>query len=380
MSLTQPFEGIATQALEDSGSQNPAGVDRRVWHLHGKTGENEPVREIPLRSFPFTVGRQGDVSLMLHYATVSGTHATILCDNGVLILHDSNSTNGTFVNGSQLVGPMVLRQGDLVQFADVGFRVGRENLECKTTVSLGKTGAINSRVNIHELLNGLCITPHFQPVIRYENDTVVGYEALARSSKEGLESPAAMFRIAEQVNSESELSRVLRHRALETGGEIASGLELFVNTHPCETTDTRFLSSLERLRTNFPHQAITIEVHELTAEDSAAMKRLRDQLDRLDMRLAYDDFGAGKARLLELIEVRPDYLKFDRSLLKNIHVANVPHRETVRSLINIAKQLGVVTIAEGIELEDEARVCRSLGFDLGQGYYHGRPAAPEEWL
>lgn len=378
MSLTVPFAGAGNGMSPDS-AQNPAANDQRVWMLHGKTSEQTPARDIPLRKFPFTVGRQGEVSLLLHYATVSGTHAEIVCDNGVLILHDANSTNGTFVNGTQLVGPMVLRPGDTVQFADVGFRVLRESLECSNTVALGKSGKISSRVNIQELLAGMILTPHFQPVIRYEDNATIGYEALARSAKPGLENPAAMFRIAEQVNAESELSRVLRHRAMETGLTIARDLEIFVNTHPSETTDAAFLASLERLRDSFPEQAITIEVHELTAEDTAAMKRLRDRLDSLNMRLAYDDFGAGKARLLELIEVRPDYLKFDRSLLKNIHCATFAHRETVRSLVNIAKQLDVVTIAEGIETMDENLVVRGLGFDLGQGYFYGRPAPPDDW-
>lgn len=377
MSLTEPFTGIGRQTPPSFRDRNSAG--ERVWHLRGKTGEHEPVREIPIRHFPFRIGRQGNVDVLLHFPTISGTHAEIVEDNGTLILHDAQSTNGTYVNGTPLIGPIVLREGDLVQFADIGFHIGCKSLQCRDTVALGSLRRAGGQINIDQLLDGKLLTPHFQPVLDYRDNRVIGYEALARSAQPGLESPAAMFRIAEQVRLESELSRTLRYRAIETGRCIAADLQVFVNTHPSETADEEFLLSLRKLREDFPTQDITIEVHEMTAENTSAMRMLRDQLNSLNMRLAYDDFGAGKARLLELIDVQPDYLKFDRSLLRNIHLSTVAHRETVRSLVNIAKQLGVITLAEGIESRDEDLVCRGLGFDLGQGFFYGRPAAPDAW-
>jgi EAL domain-containing protein (putative c-di-GMP-specific phosphodiesterase class I) len=92
--------------------------------------------------------------------------------------------------------------------------------------------------------------------------------------------------------------------------------------------------------------------------------------------LAYDDFGAGQARLNELVEAKPDFLKFDRKLICGLDSANTHRLQLVESLVHMSRQLGIVTLAEGVETAAEADVCRRLGFELMQGYYFGRPA---EW-
>jgi EAL domain-containing protein (putative c-di-GMP-specific phosphodiesterase class I) len=103
------------------------------------------------------------------------------------------------------------------------------------------------------------------------------------------------------------------------------------------------------------------------------MRELRANLISLDMGLAYDDFGAGQARLNELAEVPPDYIKFDVSLIRQIHEAPPAKLQLVESLIHIARDLGVDTIAEGVELRQERDVCEQLGFDLAQGFMFGKP-------
>jgi len=114
-------------------------------------------------------------------------------------------------------------------------------------------------------------------------------------------------------------------------------------------------------------------VHEACAVDAATIKLLRLVLDGLGMRLAYDDFGAGQARLHELVEARPDYLKFDRKLVAGLDVASTDRQQLVESLVLMSRQLGIVTLAEGIETAGEAEACRRMGFELMQGYFFGRP-------
>ena len=96
------------------------------------------------------------------------------------------------------------------------------------------------------------------------------------------------------------------------------------------------------------------------------------------MRLAYDDFGAGRARLRELAEAPPHYLKFDRSLIRGLDRASQSRRSLVRSLVSLAGDLEIETVAEGLETEAEAEICQELGFDFGQGLLFGAPLeAPE---
>ena len=91
------------------------------------------------------------------------------------------------------------------------------------------------------------------------------------------------------------------------------------------------------------------------------------------LQFAYDDFGAGQARLIELSDIPPDYLKFDRGMIEGIESAT-PRQEMVSALLRVVRRLGVRVIAEGVETELVAAICQRLGCDLGQGYLFGRPA------
>jgi EAL domain-containing protein (putative c-di-GMP-specific phosphodiesterase class I) len=97
-------------------------------------------------------------------------------------------------------------------------------------------------------------------------------------------------------------------------------------------------------------------------------------LEALDIRLAYDDFGAGQARLLELAEVPPDYLKFDMDLTRGIAVSTFAKQHMLGSLAQVANDLGVATVVEGVETAEERDACLQLGFELGQGFLFGRPS------
>ncbi len=104
------------------------------------------------------------------------------------------------------------------------------------------------------------------------------------------------------------------------------------------------------------------------------MRALGEALRSLNIQLAYDDFGAGQARLVDLIEVPPDYLKFDICLVRDIHKGTDQRRQMLETLVRMAHDLGVAVLAEGIECQEEGEICAQLGFDFAQGYYYGKPA------
>jgi EAL domain-containing protein (putative c-di-GMP-specific phosphodiesterase class I) len=108
------------------------------------------------------------------------------------------------------------------------------------------------------------------------------------------------------------------------------------------------------------------------------MRRLAARLKQIGVPFAYDDFGAGQARLRELAEVPPDFVKFDMGLLHGIDTAPEGRQRMVRELVRLVLDLGSVPLAEGIETEAEAALCREMGFQLVQGYLTGRPVALSE--
>jgi len=158
------------------------------------------------------------------------------------------------------------------------------------------------------------------------------------------------------------------------GKDIPGSPLLFVNTAPMETTQMGALvKSLERLQTMAPESKIVLEINEKAATDTDGMARLRDTLKKMDIGLAFDDFGVGQTRLLELAKAPPDYLKFDMSLIRQIHLAPQLLHQMVSTFVKAAQDLGIATLAEGIECFDEAQTCRQLGFNLAQGFLYGKP-------
>ena len=93
----------------------------------------------------------------------------------------------------------------------------------------------------------------------------------------------------------------------------------------------------------------------------------------MNIGLAYDDFGAGQSRLRELVEVPPDFLKFDMGLIRDIDSAPQIKRNLVASLAETANEAGTTTLAEGVSTADELRCCVDMGIKLIQGFYFCRP-------
>jgi EAL domain-containing protein (putative c-di-GMP-specific phosphodiesterase class I) len=185
-----------------------------------------------------------------------------------------------------------------------------------------------------------------------------------------------MFKAAAVLNAQGELSRMFRLAGIREGSLLAGTPNLFLNTHPVELTEPELLElSLRELRDMRPSGAITLEIHETAVTEPAQMRQLRTVLGELNVELAYDDFGAGQARLVELSEVPPDYLKFDAKLIRDIQQAPSHRQKLLESLLRMALDLGIVPLAEGVESLEEHETCTQLGFFLGQGFFYGKPAA-----
>jgi EAL domain-containing protein (putative c-di-GMP-specific phosphodiesterase class I) len=176
---------------------------------------------------------------------------------------------------------------------------------------------------------------------------------------------------------EAELSRILREEGVRSGRVLPAGHMLFVNTHPIEMEDIDLLVfSLQELRQLEPERPLVLEIHEASVTKSDAMKQLRGALTELNMGLAYDDFGAGQARLVELVEVPPEYLKFDMKLVQNLQTASLERQRMLASLVQMVRELGIRPLAEGIETSGDDAICRQLAFTYAQGFFYGYPALP----
>ncbi|MEZ6137955.1 MAG: EAL domain-containing protein [Pirellulaceae bacterium] len=349
------------------------------WTLmRGALGADE--QEVLVQPVPFSIGRRPGCSMQLNYKTISGNHADLTVTNGQLWVTDLNSTNGTYVNGRRITEPTPLREEDLLQFADIAFRVKSERraTTCQTMAEDVCDKAL-ALVQFDRLMENRLVTPFYQPIIDMKTGEFRGYEVLARSRVFGLESCAAMFDAAARLNMEVELSRMLRWEGVREGLNLPVGSALFVNTHPLEIRREGLVDSMATARQLSKDVPIILEVHEAAITDPGEMRELRAHLKELNIGIAYDDFGAGQTRLSELTEAPPDYLKFDISLVRGIDRAPPERQRLLASLVKMVTELGVNPLAEGIETAEEADVCRSMGFLTAQGFHFGRPAPVRQY-
>jgi EAL domain-containing protein (putative c-di-GMP-specific phosphodiesterase class I) len=187
-----------------------------------------------------------------------------------------------------------------------------------------------------------------------------------------------MFAAAKVLDLEGELSRILRDEGIRSGEILPKDHALFVNTHPAEMDDLELLIfSLGELRSLAGERPLVLEIHEAAVTCGEQMRTLRIALHEMNIGLAYDDFGAGQARLVELVDVPPDYLKFDMSLVQNLETASVERQRMLASLVKIVHELGISPLAEGIELPGDHEICRQMGFQYGQGFLYGYPVLPK---
>lgn len=369
-------------------SEREAGIGDAGWYLETAV-EGGRLRRIPIHVVPFRIGRRAGLELVLPADSVSKTHAEIHAVGSRLRLRDLGSTNGTFVNRA-LIEEAEIGEGDILHFADFEFRLGRAEAgdsagagERRTTVvpqhrELPHRFAEGTR-ELKELLREGLVTMAFQPILHLPQGTVAAYEALGRGRHPRLpESPDELFRVAESVGAEAELSRLFRRRAVELASPRPELPTLFLNTHPAELVRPGLLESLEELRRIAPHLDLALEIHESVLTRPSAIAELRALLLERNIALAYDDFGAGQARLLELAEAPPQYLKFDRRFVSGLDQAPLAKRRLLGSLLGLARDLHVRTVAEGIEGPGEARATTEIGFTLGQGFHLGHPRPIED--
>jgi EAL domain-containing protein (putative c-di-GMP-specific phosphodiesterase class I) len=368
---------------------NPAA--NAGWYLE-TVDEGGRLRRVRIHALPFRVGRRQGLEMVLPADSVSKVHAEIYALGAILRLRDLGSKNGTFLNRA-LVEDAALGEGDVVHFADFEFRLGRSDVadshpdpsphERPTTVVV-KRGELPHRFaegtrELRELLRERQVTMVFQPIVLLSRGTVAAYEALGRGRHPQLpESPLELLRIAESIGAEADLSRLFRRKTVELAAARPDLPTVFLNTHPIEFARPGLLESLEDLRAVSPQLDLALEIHESVLTQPAAIAELRALLLERNIALAYDDFGAGQARLLELAEAPPHYLKFDRRFVSGLNQAPAAKRRLLHSLLALARELLVKTVAEGIETAAEARACAELGFTHAQGFHIGRPRPVEQ--
>ena len=359
----------------------------KQWVLES-IGADGARSDFVIAQLPCRIGRSKENDLVIASLGLSRVHATIARDiTGQLRLTDENSTNGTFVNRRRIDGYCLLKENDVLHFASAEFKLCRRLLEEDDTMTFDQMLTMvmpaelplsehfaPNEAEFDELIMGKGISGAVQPIVDATTRQVVAYELLGRGRHPHLpESPIELFSLAETLDREEDLSQAFRDFGVNRAATHLSGNTLFINVHPKETFSEAFLASLQRIRHAKPALDIVVEIHESAVTRIEKLRDLAHRLEKLGIRFAYDDFGSGQARLLELADVPAHFVKFDMTLIRGLHNASERKRKIVRDLVQMVLASGSVPLAEGVEDEAEAQACIEMGFRLIQGYLTGRP-------
>ncbi len=250
-----------------------------------------------------------------------------------------------------------------------------------THVALNPDGSSRS---LSEILAYKQLDMHFQPIISLKKKAILGVEALVRPKTPGSGlsiSPLDLFALAAKDGRTLELDRLCRSEALRAFSPMVDAPQpplLFLNFES-SVLDQGVVGSGSLSRAvrdaGLSPQDVVIEINESKVQDVAALQLFVEIHRKQGFLFALDDLGTGFSNLARITTLRPEILKLDRSLIMGIS-GDYYKQEVFKSLVGLGRRVGALILAEGVETDEELSTCVDLGADLVQGFFFGRPTAP----
>ncbi|HXO26403.1 MAG TPA: EAL domain-containing protein [Thermoanaerobaculia bacterium] len=219
----------------------------------------------------------------------------------------------------------------------------------------------------------------YQPIVRLDDGIIHGFEALSSGPPGDIfENPEMLFSFAEETEQIVELERLCRLQAIRGAARLNTPQKLFINCSAHGFVDPDLVSApiLEEVRqAGRDPRDIVFEVTERVAiTEWKEFRAILAALRGIGFSIAIDDMGAGYSSLQTVAEVEPDYLKFDISLVRDIHLSPIK-RNLLETLVVLADKIHARVIAEGVESAEEFHALRAMGVPFAQGFYFAVPAA-----
>jgi PAS domain S-box-containing protein len=235
---------------------------------------------------------------------------------------------------------------------------------------------------LHAALERNEVVPCFQPFVELHTGRLAGFEVLARWEhlQRGLILPENFIALAEQNGLIGLLMQQVFRKAFQSAPYLPAPLVLTVNISPTQLQD---LSLPEQIRdlaqtAGFPLERLTVEITESALLDNLdCAKAICSELKALGCTLALDDFGTGYSSLSHLQSLPFDVLKIDRSFIQSMTSVR-DSRKIVAAIAGLGHSLGLITVAEGVETEDQADMLLWLGCSQGQGWLYGQPVTMDK--
>lgn len=274
------------------------------------------------------------------------------------------ATAGELVKLTGTVNPNVLRNKGV---ASCDIDAVTRFVSCLLDPALADLAQLRQRIEQTIAASAMDIV--LQPVVDLATSTLVSVEALARFTGPPRQAPDRWFAEAERVGLGSELEVVAASQAIRLLELIPEPVTLSINVGPSTLDDPCFVGLV---MADAPKRIIIELTEHIPVDNYQALIAGVQWLRHHGVRLAVDDAGAGYASFAHIIELAPELIKLDRSLIADIATDPV-RRALAGALVGFAHQSGARVVAEGIETAHEFAAAADLGIDYGQGFYLGRP-------
>ncbi len=220
--------------------------------------------------------------------------------------------------------------------------------------------------------------PVFQPLVELRTGQVTGFEILARwnSPRHGAIPPDRFVPVLERDGLIDQLSHTLMQKAFTHPAISKGSFQLAINISPQQMLRDAFPQRIAAIaeQTCFPLHRLTIEITESALLDDLDRARtVARELKALRCKLALDDFGTGYSSLKHLHTLPFDEIKVDRSFVSSL-LEKRESRKIIAAMLGLGQSLGLSTVAEGVETQEQANMLLRLGCDHGQGWLFGSPA------
>lgn len=248
----------------------------------------------------------------------------------------------------------------------------------KISSPIPKSSISSRKFTLEEVLTAVAenqIEPHFQAKYDFTQKKIVGAEALARWHHPdlGIIGPSAFIDLLEKAGKIDELTFIMIEKSARYFKSLAQegiDLELSVNLSLTSLADPKLTDRICKIveNTGFRPDRMVLEVTESSAMTELAFAL--ENLVRLRMKgfgLSIDDFGTGFASMQQLSRIPFTELKIDRSFVSTMH-NKLQSRAIVESSIDIANRLGIKSVAEGVETDDELAALKLAGCNVAQGF------------
>lgn len=230
---------------------------------------------------------------------------------------------------------------------------------------------------VYQALEQQILLPYFQPIVDLATGTPCAHELLMRiKHPDGRVMPAGEFiKAAEKIGLIYKLDHLLMEKAFQAVSDQGYAGRLFINISPKAFIAPEFLAKVQEMtrRYGITPNRIVLEVTERdTVSNISMLQKFAATMKNEGYQFAIDDFGSGYSsfRYLKLFPV--DYIKIEGDFIRNLR-DDSDYQAYVKSIVTLARELGIRTVAEHVESEEIYEASKKLGIDFGQGYHSGRP-------